>query len=209
MKVEIYGDIACAWCCLAMHRFHRAAAADGDKQDVELVHRPYQLDADGSEEPRPLVDVMADIFGREQTNLMVTEMTRLGASEGFEFRFDRAVAVNTLTAHRLLGLALRDYDARSQAALATALYHAYFRDGRNIADHAELTGLAERVGLDGGRVRSFLASDQGLAEVREQLRAAQQDGITSVPTFVFENGEVLRGASETESILDTLRRAQK
>jgi predicted DsbA family dithiol-disulfide isomerase len=94
-----------------------------------------------------------------------------------------------------------------QAALAKALSEAYFVEGRNVADHMELTGLAERFGLDGGRVKSFLASEEGVAEVREQLAAARQKDITSVPTFVFENGELLSGASGTEVILDAVRRA--
>lgn len=207
MKVKVYADIACPWCRLRTHQFDRAVAAAGGEQDVELVHLPYQLDPDGSEEPRPLIEAMAEMFGRERAGTMVTEMTRLGASEGVEYRFDRAVAVDTFTAHRLLWFALRDYDARLQAALATALYEAHFRDGENIADHAELTGLAERVGLAGVRVKSFLASDEGVAEVREQVAAARQDGITSVPTFVSEDGELLRGASGTEAILDALARA--
>lgn len=207
MKVKVYADIACPWCRLRTHQFHRAVAAAGGEQDIELVHLPYQLDPEGSEEPRPLMEAMAETFGRDQAGMMVTEMTRLGAGDGVEYRFDRAVAVNTFTAHRLLWFALRDYDARLQAALATALYEAHFRDGGNIADHTRLTGLAERVGLDGGRVKSFLASDEGVAEVREQVAAARQDGITSVPTFVSDNGELLRGASGTEAILDNLARA--
>jgi hypothetical protein len=46
-------------------------------------------------------------------------------------------------------------------ALATALFDAYFRDGLNVADHTQLTELAERVGLDGRRVRDFLATEDG------------------------------------------------
>ena len=201
MKVKVYADIACAWCRLGTHRFGRAVAAAGAERDVELVHLPYQLDPDGPEEPRPLMEVMAEMFGREQADMMATEMTRLGASEGVEFRFDRALAVNTFSAHRLLWFAVRDHDARLQATLATALYEAHFRDGGNVADHAELAGLAGRGGLDGGRVKSFLASDEGVAEVREGV-AATRLGITSVPTFVLENGE-LRG---TEAILEELAR---
>lgn len=75
---------------------------------------------------------------------------RLGASEGIEYR------------------------AAVQAALAAALFDAYFRDGVNIADHKRLTELAERAGLDGGRVRDFLASEEGNAEVREQVAAARR-----------------------------------
>jgi predicted DsbA family dithiol-disulfide isomerase len=66
-----------------------------------------------------------------------------------------------LTAHRLRWLALREHGAVVQDALATALFDGYFRDGVNVADHTQLTELAERAGLDGGRVRDFLVPGEG------------------------------------------------
>jgi predicted DsbA family dithiol-disulfide isomerase len=200
MKVEVYDDIVCPWCRLGTHQFHRAAGPD-----VELVHRPYQLMPDTPEEPRPVLDTVVELFGREQAETMLAEMTRLGASEGIEYRFDRAVAVNTSTAHRLRWLALHEHGAAAQDALATALFDAHFRDGVNIADHERLTELAEQVGLDGGRVRAFLASDEGIAEVRGQVAAARRKGVTTVPRFVFDNGALIIGVTSTEAISNALR----
>ena len=202
MNVKVYADIACAWCRLRTHQFDRAATVAGGERDVELVYLPFQLDPDGPEEPRPLMEVMAEMFGRDQAGMMAAEMTRLGASEGVEYRFDRALAVNTFAAHRLLWFALRDHGAGLQAALARFLYEAHFRDGKNVADHEELAVLAGWTGLDGGRVKRFLASDEGVAEVREQVAAARHNGISSVPTFVLENGELCG----TEAVLDVLAR---
>jgi predicted DsbA family dithiol-disulfide isomerase len=205
MKVEVYDDIACPWCRLGTHQFHRAVAAAG--ADVELVHRPYQLMPDAPEEPRPLVDTVVEMFGEEQAETMLAGMTQLGASEGIEYRFDRAIAVNTVTAHRLRWLALHEHGARVQAALATALFDAYFRDGVNIADHTRLTELAEQAGLDGGRVRNFLATEEGSAEVRDQAAAARREGVTTVPRFVFDNGELVVGVTSTEALGAALRKA--
>ncbi|TDC08851.1 DsbA family oxidoreductase [Nonomuraea longispora] len=207
MNVEVYSDIACPWCRLGTYQFHRAVAATGATPDVDLVHRPYLLDPDAPEEPRPLTEAVIELFGPEQAEAMLTGMTRLGADEGIEYRFDRAVAVSTLTAHRLLWLTLNEHGAKVQAALATALFDAHFRDGVNVADHASLTDLAERAGLDGGQVRTFLASGAGVAEVRDQAAAARRDGVTTVPRFVFENGEVIVGETSTEALGDALRKA--
>jgi predicted DsbA family dithiol-disulfide isomerase len=206
VKVEVYGDISCPWCCLGTHQFHRAVAAAGAEQDVELVHRPYQLMPDASEEPRPLKDVSAELFGPEQAEAMLASVTEAGAGAGLEFHTDRAVAVNTFTAHRLRWLALNEQGAGVQNAVALALFDAYFRDGVNIADHARLTELAERAGMDGGRVRDFLASDEGDAEVRQQVAAARREGITTVPTFVFENGEQIVGVTSTDALRQALGR---
>ncbi|MBA3794271.1 MAG: DsbA family oxidoreductase [Rubrobacter sp.] len=205
MKVKVYADIACPWSRLGAHRFGRAVGGVDGGREVELVHLPYQLDPDAPEHPRPLMEAMAEMFGRDRADLMAAEMTRLGAGEGVEFRFDRAVAANTFAAHRLLWFALCHHGAKVQAALARVLYEAHFRDGANVADHAELVGLAGRVGLDGGRVKSFLASDEGVAEVRERVAAARRDGIASVPTFVLENGELLGGSDRIEEVLRAAR----
>lgn len=209
MKVEVYDDIACPWCRIGTHQFHRAVAAAGAEQDVELVHRPFQLMPDLSEEPRPLTEMSAELFGAAQAEAMLAGMTQVGASEGLEFRPDRAVAINTLTAHRLRWLALRENGARVQDALTIALFDAYFRDGVNIADHKELTVLAEGAGLDGGRVRDFLPSAEGDAEVREQVAEARRAGITTVPTFVFGNDEVVVGVTSTEALGEALRKASQ
>jgi len=206
MKVKVYADIACPWSRLGAHRFGRAVGEVGGGREVELVHLPYQLDPDAPEHPRLLMEAMAEMFGRDRADLMAAEMTRLGASEGVEFRFDRAVAVNTFVAHRLLWYVLSDHGAGVQAALAGVLYEAHFRDGANVADHAELASLAGQVGLDGGRVRGFLASEEGADEVRGRVAATRREGISSVPTFVFENGEVLRDSGSV-AIADALTRA--
>lgn len=207
MKVEVYADVACAWCRLRTHQLERAAAAATGEGEVELVHLPYQLDPDGPDEPRPLMDVMAGMFGRERADLMAAEMTRLGADEGLEYRFDRAVAVNTFAAHRLLWFVLREHGAEAQARLTRALYEAHFRDGVNVADHAKLAGLAERVGVDGGRARGFLASVEGVDKVRERVATARRDGVAPVPTFVLEDGTRHRGEDAAKAVLAALRRS--
>ncbi|PZG18158.1 disulfide bond formation protein DsbA [Nonomuraea aridisoli] len=149
----------------------------------------------------------AEMFGPEQAEPMLAEVTRVGAGEGIEFRFDRAPAVNTFTAHRLLWLALREYGAEAQAALATALFDAYFRDGVNIADHTRLTEPAERAGLDGDRARHLLGSEEGSTEVREQVAAARREGVTTVPRFVFDNGELVVGVTSTDTLRTTHQKA--
>ncbi|MBA3584317.1 MAG: DsbA family protein [Gemmatimonadetes bacterium] len=56
-------------------------------------------------------------------------------------------------------------------------------------------------------MKSFLASDEGVAEVRERVAAAKRDGITSVPTFVVENGELIGGSDRIEEVLRAARAA--
>jgi predicted DsbA family dithiol-disulfide isomerase len=58
--------------------------------------------------------------------------------------------------------------------------------------------------MEEGRVRAFVDTDEGVAEVREELRRAGENGITAVPTLAFGNGRVLVGAQDSLTYLDAL-----
>jgi predicted DsbA family dithiol-disulfide isomerase len=56
-------------------------------------------------------------------------------------------------------------------------------------------------------VREFLASEDGSAEVHEQVAAARREGVTTVPRFVFDNGDLIVGVTSAEALGDALRQA--
>ena len=53
---------------------------------------------------------------------------------------------------------------------------------------------------------AFLDSDDGLAEVRDELRAAAEMEITAVPTFVFDGKWMVPGAQDPDTFVQVLRR---
>jgi predicted DsbA family dithiol-disulfide isomerase len=116
---------------------------------------------------------------------------------------DRALRANTLLAHRLLWLAK---SAGHQIALKERLLQAYFIDGLDIGDPETLVDCAADVGLDPERVRAFLDSDEGVAEVLGELQSAAQMEITAVPTFVFDGKWMVPGAQDPETFVQVLRR---
>lgn len=203
MKVEIYSDIACPWCYIGERRFKRALAAYPQADDVEVVFRSYQLDPGAPEEAVPLPDYLQRRFG-QPVDGMLQQVTDAGKGEGIEFDWDRALSVNTLTAHRLLHLAEHEYGAETQRALAERLFEAYFSRGGDMTDHALLTELAVAVGMNEERVRGYLASDEGLAETRGEIDRARALGITAVPTFVFEGKFAVQGAQSASTFLQAL-----
>ena len=44
MRVEIWSDIACPWCYVGKARFEKALAAFPHRDEVEVVHRSFELD---------------------------------------------------------------------------------------------------------------------------------------------------------------------
>jgi predicted DsbA family dithiol-disulfide isomerase len=205
VEVEIWSDVVCPWCYIGKRRFETAVAELSDEMDVEIVFRPYQLDPTASPgKAGPVLDAYAKKFGgRERAQQIIDHVTQVAAESGIEFRMDRALRASTLLAHRLLWFAR---PTGHQIALKERLLKAYFIDGLDIGDPEVLAGCAEDVGLDAQRVRDFLDSDEGIAEVRGELLSAAEMEITAVPTFVFDGRWMVPGAQDPDTFVQVLRR---
>ncbi len=205
VEVEIWSDVVCPWCYIGKRRFETAVAELDDEIDVDIVFRPYQLDPTASPgKAGPVLDAYAKKFGGpERAQQIIDHVTAVAADSGIEFRMDRALRANTLLAHRLLWLAEA---TGHQVAMKERLLRAYFIDGLDIGDPDVLATCAVEVGLDRDRVRAFLESDDGVAEVREALRSATELEITAVPTFVFDGKWMVPGAQDPDTFVQVLRR---
>jgi len=206
MRIDIWSDVVCPWCWIGKHRFQRGLALMGaDAPEVDIHYHAFQLDPDAGPEPVPLREAYRAKFGGDaRTEQILSQTQQTGRAEGLPFDFDRGqVRANTLQAHRLMWLAAREGDA---GAAAEALFRAHFAEGRNLADPDTLVAAGTQAGLDAPRIRAFLASDEGLAEVRAQLAQAQQLGITAVPSFVIDGRYLIQGAQPPEEIAQILAR---
>jgi predicted DsbA family dithiol-disulfide isomerase len=205
VRVEIYSDVVCPWCYIGKRRFERALERfDGN---VEVVWKPYQLDPRAPTEATPALDAYARKFGGPDEALRITQrLADVGRSEGLELDFGIAQRANTFDAHRLLWLAHRQ---GGQDAVKEGLLRAYFTEGRDIADHEVLVAVAETTGLDGERVRAFLAGDEGGDEVRAEILEGLERGVNAVPTFVFEGVWAVPGAQDPDTMLAVLERVRQ
>ena len=93
-----------------------------------------------------------------------------------------------------------------QYALNERLLQAYFCDGLDVGDPDVLADCAAEVGMPRDRVHAFLLSDDGVAEVQEQLRFAAEAEITAVPTFVIEGRWAVPGAQDPDTFVNVVRR---
>ena len=203
MKVEIYSDVACPWCYIGKRRFERALAAYPGAGEVEVVYRPYQLNPDAPAAAVPLQRYLAQRFG-PQAAQMARHVTETARGEGIVMDFDAALSANTLDAHRLLRLAELEYGTAVQQALKEKLLQAHFGLGADVGDPGVLAGLGAAVGMDEQRVRTYLASGEGRAEVKEEIAQAQRLGVTAVPTFVIDGRYAVQGAQPASAFLQVL-----
>lgn len=211
MKVEIYSDVVCPWCYIGTRRFRRVVDEWHGSQgvdDVEIVQRPFQLDPTTPDTPVPSNQRLIQKFGPGALS-MQDRLAEQARGEGIEMRFDLALSVNSLSAHRLAWLALTEHSPDVQWRVEQALFDAHFTRGLNVADHAVLRDIAAGAGIDADRATAYLASDEGAEDVGEALREASEIGVTSVPTFVFEGKWAVVGAQPAELMTQALDQVAK
>lgn len=204
MRIDIWSDVVCPWCWIGKRRFERGVALLGaDAPALEIHFHAFQLEPEADATPVPLREALAAKFGGVARVTQMLEQTQATArGEGLPFDFDRGqVRVTTLPAHRLLWLAAREGDAD---AVAEALFHAHFAEGRNLAADDTLVAAGAAGGLPEARIRALLASDEGLEPVLADLAQARQLGITAVPSFVIDGRYLVQGGQAPETFAEVL-----
>jgi predicted DsbA family dithiol-disulfide isomerase len=197
VDIDIYSDIVCPWCYIGKRRLDLALA--GYDGEVNVRYRPFQLDPSTPHEPRPLLAWLGPKFGGEaRANAVTAHTTSVAAGDGIEMNFDRAIINNSFDAHRLVWFATR---AGVGPRVAETLHKAHFTDGLDIGSHEVLAAVAASAGLD---AVSFLASPEGVDEVRAEISDAYDLGIQSVPTFVFAGKYAVSGAQDPATLRATL-----
>ena len=212
VTIDIVSDVVCPWCYIGKRRFEQGFAAatnDGDLGvDFEIRYKPYQLDPTAAPGVAgPVFDAYAKKFGGDdEATAIIAHVTEAAAGDGLEFRMDRSLRANTLLAHRLIWWAgTSDVDI-SQDAMKERLLRAYFMDGAHIGSVDALVECAVDLGADPAATWTFLESEAGTAEVRAELDHARDNGITAVPTYVFDDEWAVPGAQDPETFERVLRK---
>jgi predicted DsbA family dithiol-disulfide isomerase len=211
VTVDIYSDVVCPWCYIGKRKFEAGLdIAEGEDPGVDfaITYRPYQLDPTAAPGlSRPVIEAYAKKFGGpERAAQIIGTVTARAAEVGLEFNMDRALRANTLLAHRLIWFADQRDSGVEQSAMKERLLKAYFTDGLDIGDPDVLASCAADVGVDREVALEFLRSDRGMAEVAADLDKSRDEGVTAVPTYVFNGRWAVPGAQEPETFAQVLRK---
>jgi predicted DsbA family dithiol-disulfide isomerase len=203
----MWTDVVCPWCYLGKRQFEQALDGFEHRDQVEVVHRAFQLDP--SFPPGETVDVaemLADKYGmsRDRAVEMNRQMEERAAAVGLEYHLEGGRAGNTADAHRLIYLA---GERGVQDAVVEALFKAHFTDGRSVFDHDSLVDVVVEAGLDEAEARDALTSGKFASEVDAEQRAAQDIGATGVPFFVIDRRYGVSGAQPAETFAQVLDQA--
>ncbi|MFK4867324.1 DsbA family oxidoreductase [Streptomyces sp. CSMPJR101] len=210
MRVEIWSDIACPWCYVGKARFEKALAAFPHRDQVEVVHRSFELDPGRAKgDIQPVITMLTKKYGMSAAQAQAGE-ENLGAqasAEGLAYRTEGRDHGNTFDMHRLLHLAKRH---SRQDELIQILYRANFAEERSVFAEGDdrLVELAVEAGLDADEVRRVLADPEAYADdVRADEREAAQLGATGVPFFVLDRAYGVSGAQPAEVFTQALTQA--
>ncbi|MFF1655715.1 DsbA family oxidoreductase [Streptomyces sp. NPDC058255] len=209
MRVEIWTDIACPWCYVGKARFDKALDAFPHRDEVEVVHRSFELDPGRAKgDIQPVITMLTKKYGMSEAQARAGEenLGAQAAAEGLEYRTRGRDHGNTFDMHRLLHFAK---EKGRQDELIGLLYKANFAEERTVfGDDERLIELAVAAGLDAAAAREVLADPKAYAdEVRADEREAAELGANGVPFFVLDRKYGVSGAQPADVFTQALTQA--
>jgi predicted DsbA family dithiol-disulfide isomerase len=170
------------------------------------VHwRPYFLNDWIPREGISREEYLTTKFGSaERYKGIAQRVSAAAAAEGLTYAMDKiSRQPNTLDAHRLIRWA---GGIGKSTEMKQRLMDLYFTEGADLTNHAVLVQAASDVGLDAEDIREALASDQDVAEVKQEAISAKEAGIEGVPCFIFGGKLAVSGAQAPEDLAEAIAR---
>jgi len=205
-KIDIFSDVVCPWCIIGYQSLSAALDQSGLTDKVDLNWLPFELNPDMPVEGKSYLDYGRDKYGRspEQAAASLDHVVKSAASVGFDVVFpDEPRIYNTFNAHRLLHWAR---ESGLQTELKLAFFSLFFQEQGSFSDEEELLNCVKKVGLSRERAAEILQSNEYSDAVKTGLNFAHQNGITSVPTYIFDNKYMVTGGQPANTFIEVLNR---
>ena len=209
ISINIISDVSCPWCIIGYRALSLALDELNAHDDVKISWLPFELNPTMPTEGQNRNDYIREKYGLtpEQGQANRDNLIKRGAELGYTFNFpDDGRVYNTFNAHRLIHWA-KEHDLQTQLKLA--LFDLFFQKQGNPSDHQDLLKCVKEIGLDSERAIEILESDDYINAVKQDLRFAKDNGISSVPAFIFENKYLISGGQPKEVFINALLELQK
>ncbi len=211
LRIDFVSDVVCPWCAIGLAALEQALERMAGEVQAEIHFQPFELNPQMPAEGEDITEHLQRKYGLSEAQLVENQerIRERGVELGFTFAMGaRTRTYNTFDAHRLLHWAGTHGEGR-QAALKHALLRAYFTDGLDVSDHANLLDIANAVGLPGERAQAILASDEFAAAVRADEQRYQGNGINAVPAVIINQRHLVSGGQPVEVFENALRQIAK
>ena len=191
-RLDIFSDPVCPWCLIGKADLDRTLEANPNHPFAISWH-PFQLNPDMPAEGVDKNTYLAARFGGvEKLENIHTHLRGAARKAGLDIDPDTPKRIpNTLNAHRLIHWA--GLEGR-QNAVVSALFRAYWKEGRDIGNPGVLADIGGAHGMDRAVVARLLSSDADADDIRARDVDARNKGVNSVPTFLIAQKYVVTGA---------------
>lgn len=205
VQVDIISDVMCPWCVVGFKQLELALAQTG--MGARVRWHPFELNPEMGAEGQNLAEHIMQKYSssREDSQKARGQLQDIGQALGFEFAFtEDSRIVNSFAAHCLL-----DFAATKglQHPLKMALFKAHFSQGKDVSHPETLLDIAESAGIERSAAAAALDDPAHQKAVRAQEKVWSQNGISGVPTMIFNEKYLLTGAQGPQAYAEMLQRA--
>lgn len=181
--ILFYLDLASPYAYFALDRAEALAAESGRELEWRPMLMWAVLKAHGIASP---MDAPA------KRGYFVADMIRSAAFHGLPYSHPTKLPLSSHLAGRLFH-ALALHDAGEAKRFARTVFSAFFTEGLDISDEAELCAIAARQGIGAAEARRMMTGEDGRRGLAAAVDAAVADGVVGSPTFILD-GENFFGA---------------
>ncbi len=180
-RITVFSDYVCPFCYLEEPDLKRVREEYGEKVEVEW--RAYEL--------RPYPVPTLDPDGEYLHTVWNASVYPMAKSLGMTLRLPPVQP----RSRKALEMAEFARERGNYDETHTALFRAFFEEGRDLGDVEVLLGVGEAVGLEREELRAALKDGRYAEKVVADEELAKRLGVESVPTmFVGSEGEPLEEA---------------
>lgn len=196
VTLDILSDPVCPWCMIGKANLDRALERAGD-HPFTIEWHPFQLNPDMPREGADRKSYLEQrLGGPARAAAAYANVLEHAKAAGVTLNLEAMARIpNTLDAHRLIHWAGLE---GAQTRVVSALFRAYWQEGRDIGNAEVLCDIADGAGLDAAMVARLLASDADIDDIRARDANARRQGVTGVPTFIVGRRHAVSGAQPPE-----------
>ncbi len=167
-----------------------------EEYTIDIEWRPFYLYWDIPAEGKELPDYVK----RARANGSEERLQSIANSYGMDFK-STARIYSTRLAHEATEYARENGKGN---AFHKALFRKVYAEGQDPSDWTVLRSTAEEVGLNADEMQQLVEGNKYTEFVAEQVRWAQQIGVTGVPTYVINDRYAVVGAQPYEVFKNAL-----
>ena len=196
VKLDIFSDPICPWCYIGKSYLDRALEKAGN-HPFNIQWHPFQLNPEMPLQGVDRREYLERKFGNKDLAIKAyAPVLEHAALAGLNLKLEKIMKTpNTLSAHRLIFWAWQE---GVQNAVVSAIFKAYFVEGKDIGENNVLVNISHNTGIDKILVDRLLTGTNDREHVIETDNGAREMGINSAPTFILNGKHVITGAQNVD-----------